>query len=157
MLNNLFKKNVLVDDRDNTLAFEIMYATSTNIKDFKDLCAHNPKKCRKRREEICKKVIELLGYKSFKEFDNCKIYQELYKVKSRSRRGSSGSNLGVLKPTAEFIRDIDSYGSVELRKFIIKNGYLVSERLPDSRTLERLEIFGSIADRPTIIDVRPLN
>ena len=151
MLDNLFKKNLLADDKDNLIIFELNFALSKDIKDFISLCARNPIKCRKRREEICDRVLFLLGYKLFKEFNSCEMYKELSDVGSKRRRNSSVKGVMLLEPTTDFIKDIDLYGSVLLRKYIIKNGYLVSPDLPSTRTVNMFENHAVLGDLPTVI------
>jgi hypothetical protein len=80
------------------------------------------------------------------------MYKELSDVNSRRRiRNSSVKGVMMLEPTNDFIKDIDLYGSVLLRKYIIKNGYLISPTQPSTRTVNTLEIHAGLDELPTVI------
>jgi hypothetical protein len=50
--------------------------SSNDVNDLKELCSKNPEQCRKKRPDLCKKILTHLGYKCSSGEDFCKIYVE---------------------------------------------------------------------------------
>lgn len=126
MFENLFGKKELGDDKNNLITFHLKLSNVSSIEDLNALCITNPKKCRKNRREFCTKTLTLLGYTSIYSTDNpCRILQKLMKIKAIVTNQSG-------TPSKRFVKCIAQHADDELKDFIIRNGYKISEKKSSS-------------------------
>lgn len=105
---------------------EFMLRDKKTLDDIRDFCAKKSGLCSSNKNLMCKKSLEVSGYKVPNGTDSCIVFKDLLKLASGIERPSKKN---ILIVDQALINAVDMYGIESTREFFIKNGYNVKSRL----------------------------
>lgn len=119
--------------RDSSL--EKLLRNHKTIDDIRDFCNDKQQLCKKSRDIICKKILEVSRYKVPNNTDTCEIFKELSKL-SKTVEGGMNKNKMIMHDA--LFNAIDFYGSSSLIDFMIKNGYTMKPKKKATKTKKKI-------------------
>lgn len=106
---------------------EYLLRDKKSLDDIRELCAIKSGLCNSHKNTVCKKSLEVSGYKVPNGTESCLIFKELLNLAKGIERPDK---INIIKPDTKLIDSVNLYGSDSLREFFIKNGYDIKMRVP---------------------------
>lgn len=106
-------------------ALEYMLRDKKTFDEITELCSKNSKMCKSQKQLVCKKTLQVSGYKVPHGTDSCVIMKELLEL---AREIERPNKTNIIIADIGLINSVDMYGTKSLQEFFVQNGYRVNVR-----------------------------
>lgn len=127
------------------LALKYLLKDAKNYDEISDICSKHSSMCISEKQLMCKKILQVSGYKVPRDTNSCSIYDELLE---RTKELDRPYNINRFYVDQALINAVDMFGSKSLKEFFIKNGHNVTIR----RSLNNIQNTNVISNHTKITD-----
>lgn len=114
-----------------SLSLKFNLLNVSNLEDINKLCGSNRELCIKNREILCRKTLEISGYKVHVKYNACQLFKDLLSFARKAKNSIyKGTNILVITPNLiSVIAKADGY--VELKRFMNDNIKNKEDKIPE--------------------------